>query len=243
MSFDSILQVLDEILYQSERILVRKLETPFYGDRANQPIPSVPDEIEKKKFSPKTPPLAVIEGRETCKKAGGKENGRGSIKRGSSRVLKNVTTPVITPALTRDDFASILRGFVALSSDRDSPGIFASSSLEGSSSKKEQRKETIWQRLGQLVASCPETTAAASHATVERRTTRIREDRVRSSISDASSRGNGTKCVRRIVDRHGKKIAVAQSDIEAESLDSILDDGETVVVFFRRSSYSFERSQ
>ncbi|KAF7414076.1 hypothetical protein V1477_004672 [Vespula maculifrons] len=163
MSFDSILQVLDEILYQSERILVRKLETPFYGDRANQPIPSVPDEIEKKSFHQK--------------------------------------------------------------------------------SKKEQRKETIWQRLGQLVASCPETTAAASHATVERRTTRIREDRVRSSISDASSRGNGTKCVRRIVDRHGKKIAVAQSDIEAESLDSILDDGETVVVFFRRSSYSFERSQ
>ncbi|KAL2720175.1 hypothetical protein V1478_010441 [Vespula squamosa] len=158
MSFDSILQVLDEILFQSERILVRKLETPFYGDRANQPIPSVPDEIEKK-------------------------------------------------------------------------------------SRKEQRKETIWQGLGQLVASCPETTAAANRATVERRTTRIREDRVRSSISDASSRGNGTKCVRRIVDRHGKKIAVAQSDIEAESLDSILDDGETVVVFFRRSSYSFERSQ
>lgn len=53
MSFDSILQVLDEILYQSERILVRKLETPFYGDRANQPIPSVPDEIEKKSFHQK----------------------------------------------------------------------------------------------------------------------------------------------------------------------------------------------
>lgn len=38
---------------KAKRILPRKLETSFYGDRANQLIPSVPDEIEKKVFTKK----------------------------------------------------------------------------------------------------------------------------------------------------------------------------------------------
>lgn len=88
-------------------------------------------------------------GSRNMQKGGRKGKWEGSIKRGSSRVLKNVTTPVITPALTRDDFASILRGFVALSSDRDTPSIRqffveGESGLCGQEKKKKEAHFLTW---------------------------------------------------------------------------------------------------